>query len=269
MSRRQRGPAELQAQFEEQWGFLRKSCDAYDRGDENEAKRLAVTLRLLLHDTKSSHSLLGQLGLKDILFFDTSEDINRDNLLPTFGLVLAQVGPAGVRYIPPLADLPPRAIWMIPFEYWWKKPVICLPGAFELSRADLILVMANQDGGAHVDPAIDDNYYRLTRENALGMVAVVDGIKYQVPHIATASVRQIAQEILVSLAKPHRMIPPDLGDEPLPSIHTTTKDASTGETRTELITPINMCMCNSGLEYKDCHAHGGKNEGKIVPPRTI
>jgi hypothetical protein len=64
--------AELECHLAEQLQFLQVSAAAFDAGFEGEAKRLAVVLRILLHDTKSSKSLLGQLGRKGGPFFDTA-----------------------------------------------------------------------------------------------------------------------------------------------------------------------------------------------------
>ena len=44
--------------------FLERSCAAFDAGHAEEALRIAVTLRVLFHDTTKSTSLLTHLGLK-------------------------------------------------------------------------------------------------------------------------------------------------------------------------------------------------------------
>src|SRR5689334_20759377 len=61
---------ELLAHLADQVQFLSASAEAFDRGLEGEAKRLAVALRILLHDTRNQRSLLGQLSVKDALRFD-------------------------------------------------------------------------------------------------------------------------------------------------------------------------------------------------------
>ena len=114
---------EIAAAYREQWAFLRKSCAAFDAGDETEAKRIATSLRVLLHDYKQSVSLLTQLSLKDALFFDTAKNINSDNLLPTFGLVMAHHFAKDCRFVAPLDRPLGRPVWMIPFEFWWRKRV--------------------------------------------------------------------------------------------------------------------------------------------------
>ncbi|WP_155854560.1 hypothetical protein [Paenarthrobacter nicotinovorans] len=59
----------------EQLEFLDSSCSAYDAGAPSEAKRLATTVRVLLHDTKLSTSLMRRLGLKEsVLWADGDVD---------------------------------------------------------------------------------------------------------------------------------------------------------------------------------------------------
>lgn len=52
--------------------MVEKSANDFDQGEEIEAKRMATTLRILLHDTKNCKSLLGLLDMKSMSFYDTS-----------------------------------------------------------------------------------------------------------------------------------------------------------------------------------------------------
>lgn len=106
--------------MQEQLEFLRTSAAAYDAGAETEGKRLAVVLRTLLHTTGQQISLLEQLGIQEVLkFVDTAAPIAPGNLLPTPGLVLMEMGPSGVRYVPPLCNLSPgRRNPPKPFALW-------------------------------------------------------------------------------------------------------------------------------------------------------
>src|SRR5687767_1688890 len=114
--------ADLEQHFEEQFQFLETSAKLYDGGATSEAKRLASTLRLLLHSSKNSHSLLRQVGRGDILFFDTSRDLNLDNLLPEFGLVEIRLTSSRKPEYVARLDLNPygHAVGLIPFEAWWR-----------------------------------------------------------------------------------------------------------------------------------------------------
>jgi len=49
---------ELRDQLKDQIHFLIESSNAYDSGSASEAKRLAVAIRILVHDTDISRSLL-------------------------------------------------------------------------------------------------------------------------------------------------------------------------------------------------------------------
>jgi hypothetical protein len=59
--------------------------------------------------------------------------------------------------------------------------------------------MHNQDGGAHVDPKLVDNYAALSRSNSFGWKLGLDGKGQDSMGIEFASVRQIRYEILRSL----------------------------------------------------------------------
>lgn len=54
--------------LKEQIFFLQASSSSYDRGFMSEAKRLAVVIRVLVHDTPKSQSLLSQMDKKGIPF---------------------------------------------------------------------------------------------------------------------------------------------------------------------------------------------------------
>ena len=55
--------------------FLANSAAAFDRGEMDEAIRMAVSIRVLFHDTGRSTSLLMQLGAKDIFLTSTCAPI--------------------------------------------------------------------------------------------------------------------------------------------------------------------------------------------------
>jgi hypothetical protein len=66
----------------------------------------------------------------------------------------------------------------------------------------MVLVLANQDGGAHVDPALDHRYVRLAHENTMGWIEVTPDGEQPMRHSPVlASVRQIAHEITRTIEK--------------------------------------------------------------------
>src|SRR5689334_18729596 len=107
-----RPAGDLEHQLREQMEFLKASARTFDEGFVAEAKRLAGTIRLLVHDTSNSRSLLGQLGLKERLFLSTATPIFEGNLLPSLALVIIEFGP-GVppQYVARL-DNSPTSRWL-------------------------------------------------------------------------------------------------------------------------------------------------------------
>jgi hypothetical protein len=200
-----RDKSNLLRQLREHADFLEASAAAFDRGFEAEAKRLAVSLRVLLHDTTNSHALLDQLGIKDKLrFIETSLPINPYSLGPTTGLVLMRMSldaPSGA-YVAPLGALPPPRIKLpVKFEPWWAD-VIYDDEKAKWSRKKFVLTLANVEGGAHVDPKLNAAYERLVTENGLGWTAqTAVGPQPFTGSPVAASVRQITYELLETFAR--------------------------------------------------------------------
>lgn len=49
---------ELEEYWNDQISYLKRSIDYFDEGNETEARRIASSLRILLHQTKFSQSLV-------------------------------------------------------------------------------------------------------------------------------------------------------------------------------------------------------------------
>jgi len=70
---------ELQEHLNEQLEFIERSAISFDNGFEGEIKRLAVSVRVLIHDTAKSTSLLTLIGQKNVDFVDTSIPFDENN----------------------------------------------------------------------------------------------------------------------------------------------------------------------------------------------
>lgn len=188
---------ELLFHLKEQIQFLKNSSKSFDEGFEGEGKRLAVVIRILVHDTSKSRSLLGLLKKKDILFLDTSTDFNPANLLPSNCLTatrLRKTSNGAVADYVPYLDLTPNKIKTAKFNEWWNKIIISDKHHRQFTRKSLVLAVSNKDGGAHVDPSLDKSYADLSRFNSLNCFLIneqgsMEGFKNG-PELA--SIRQIA-----------------------------------------------------------------------------
>ncbi|WP_138419826.1 hypothetical protein [Aquibacillus sediminis] len=190
--------------LKEQIEFLQLSAESYDHGYTAEGKRLAVIIRVLVHHTKHSHSLLSSLNRSSIDFYDSAYKFNSKNLLPHMGLMAIQQKSgqgAYSKYIP-LIESPndtPR-LKKRSFKSWWSKQIVLEDSnKNSFTRKDLVLGLSNKDGGAHVDPKLSDKYASLFRHNSLGW-HFNDGVnKSLIAGVELAAVRQIVHEVLVTL----------------------------------------------------------------------
>lgn len=240
---------ELQQHLEDHVGFLLSSCDAFDGGHVSEAKRLAVSLRVLLHDTPRSHSLLGQLNRLTGKFISSAMEHQPGNLGTHGGLIMTSIS-RGSRHFAPLDNVPWGERWL-QFSHWWNEVIFVDGARAELTRRDLVLVVANQDGGAHVDPTLSDEYNRLSRHNSMGWIHHPGSVP--VEGAACSAIRQVSHEILKTLIPRYGRIPKEPADlifggatlsvgGPLPAL---ARRAKIGRNE--------PCPCGKVVKFKHCH----------------
>lgn len=249
---------DLEAHLSEHLQFLQASADAYDAGFEGEAKRIAVSIRVLVHDTGRSHSLLGQLGRKNQSFVDSAFPLVPGNKSTHSGLVVtSMVIGSGAKYVAFLDDSPHGEFKSSDFDSWWNAAVFVDSAGRTLSRRDLVLTVANQDGGAHVDASLNATYADLSRNNSLGWM-YSDGTRSEpLGGPERAALRQIGHEVLKTLLPAYEKkptYPPEgvifggmvlLQEEPTtPQVPKPVRTAKVGRNA--------RCPCGSGIRYKRC-----------------
>lgn len=190
----------------EQLQFLDASCDSYDRGFMLESKRIAVALRVLFHDTGASHSVLGLLGEKNTMRFPS-------NLLGVPApedpaMTVVQVVKGGLAaacfslesdeslWVPFYETRPIDFVQSTSFEDWWKTPVMSDATGHSFSRRNFVLIVANKDGGAHVDRSgLPVDFEALTQ----GSMGWVSDSSQPLQSPAPAALRHIAEEARVAI----------------------------------------------------------------------
>jgi hypothetical protein len=240
---------ELRRHLEEHIGFLKTSAELYDKGNLAEAKRLAVSLRVLLHDTPASKSLLGQLGMKGEPFCDTASGRPRTVITSYAGLVGMSFMGGPSKFVPHLNSGSHR---FLPFDQWWNAPVIVDSKQREISRKRLVLAVCNKDGGAHVDPELDDIYADLSRSNSMRRLRSAGAGWEPIIGVEHASVRQVAHEVLRTLDPRHE---PVLPPKPPHIVITGFEIGSTPAPQARIRGKLGRndpCPCGSGKKYKKC-----------------
>jgi hypothetical protein len=249
---------ELEAHLQEHLGFLQASADAYDGGFDGEAKRIAVSIRVLVHDTKHSKSLLGQLGRKSESFLDSALPITPANKNTHSGLVVTSIVPGvGAKYVAFLDDGPGGQPAHVDFDSWWSSTVFVDSKGRELSRKDLVLTVANQDGGAHIDPALDSTYADLSRHNSLGWTYSDGGKSEPMEGPERAALRQICHEVLKTLVPGYAKAPsfPKEGMLVGGMVMLVGEPATQRNqqlARGQKVGRNERCPCGSGTKYKRC-----------------
>jgi hypothetical protein len=195
---------ELLTHLIEQITFMKQSAISYDNDFEGEGKRLAVIIRVLVHDTSQSTSLLTLLGRKrQMLFYDSASKYNPRNLATSNCLTVMKLSTDEAKYVAPLDDLPPTRDKnkRRSFENWWKRLIIYKDNKNNtFTRSDLVLAVANKEGGAHIDPKLDQAYANLSRFNSLGWKQFVHGEEKDFNNTPVLpSIRQITHEVLKTL----------------------------------------------------------------------
>jgi hypothetical protein len=203
MAKSQQSKAELLGHLRDSLGFLEASSSSFDAGFVGEAKRLATTIRVLVHDTDKSKSLLGLLKIKtDLGYLNTSHPYDPKNLVSYHGLVGLRIENGNSRYWAPMGEgAPGRSGKYVFFPDWWNQVVIVDSRKAKFSRRELVLALANKDGGAHVDPHLDENYAELTRNNSVGWTVSDGATQKPMQDVELHSVRQIAYELHLSIKR--------------------------------------------------------------------
>jgi len=250
--------SELLTKLRSQFGFLERSCASFDTGNEDEGEQLAHRVRLLLHDTDHSHSLLGQLGVKAALrYTDTSIHRERETKHLGGGLyaatVAAHAGLVGWRttesgawiYAPGLAPEGDRINPPVAFDQWWRKPFLKDTAGRSITRKSVVLDVANKDGGSHIDPVIPEAFRLLSSGSSLPFqTSSGDDSPEAIRGFVMATTRQIAFELMDTL---QRDLPNFIKGGPLAAAAQLAATERAGIPRNAL------CPCESGKKFKACH----------------
>ncbi len=144
-------------QLKRQKGFLERSCRLYDAGLHDEATRIATIIRVLLHDTNSSTSLVKHFGARDkVRLLSTCSDLPSHSDLDFFDGV-SSITLDGVQ--PGLEKGSCRRFLVI--DGWWDQVVLVSGRGIHHSRKAIVLETVNRDGGAHVDKEISSEHEQL------------------------------------------------------------------------------------------------------------
>jgi len=200
----------LKDKYDEYLELLSVLCLSYDTLNKDIlALPIATSIRVLIHDTGKSTSLLKHIGKKDINFVSTNSNLIKEKI--HLGLVRRiNVGVSdGVggeaKYLPLCCEkyfAMPEKRRNVDFNTWWEQEEVFQSAQSSLTRKDLILSVVNKDGGAHFDSKVDKKYddFRHSWSGGSSLTGINSGIARGYDNIPIyPAVRQVAYELLLSL----------------------------------------------------------------------
>lgn len=189
---------DFKVHLSKQLGFLERSCQSYDEGFTDEAIRIATVIRVIIHQTGSSTSLLKHLGATTINLLSTTFEPSSQTI--TFvGMGMMRVGNGSSEYFPQLGNGPVNDY--IPVSKWWNQVVVVLDKKHRITRKNIVLAAANKDGGAHVDKKLSAEYAALAQDGSVGSFVYEAQNSREEKPIESAhlvSLRQMGYELLNS-----------------------------------------------------------------------
>jgi hypothetical protein len=142
----------------EQYQRLVDAVDGFYEGEEFQALNVAVTIRVLVHNTRKSHALLSRVDRK---YWDLTIQHRRLDPKVIFSVpVTLQVTGDGIKGIV-RSDFGSPGYELVSLNEWWNSDYQPI-GAMRLSKQRIILNVANKSGGAHIDSEVPDSHVAVS-----------------------------------------------------------------------------------------------------------
>ena len=193
-----------------QYQGIQLSAGALDAGHRGEAARIATAIFVLLGPSMRNHKpIIEQLGEHEKLLMISTADSRGPH-----GSALIAV--EAIPYVAEDVNKSGYIISAVPFGHerlrdgrrislseWWSEGILKGVGASRmLTRLDVVRIMRDQDGGAHLDDHIKDETYLAVHLRGVGFQykpAADSEELIPVEGALEATIRQMAYEVLDSL----------------------------------------------------------------------
>ena len=180
---------------------IKDLCADFDSGRRADIGSMALQLRLLFIDSsartggRSVMNLLGVTNAQRIL--STVPQVISDKTISSMGFLGLRTSADGSEWFATLADTP-GAGNLLTTERWLSENIF-KTGSITFTRLKLIRVIADKEGGAHLDPEIDPEYYEIARVNGSGWNFLgADGKEVPLGNPFPAMMRQLCFEVLMT-----------------------------------------------------------------------
>ena len=183
---------------------IRNLCADFDSKDLIDPGSMALQLRLLLIDSssrtggRSVMNLMGVTNAQKIL--STVPQRISERTISSIGFLGLRLSEGEANWYAPVGYTK-GAQNLLTTEKWLEEPIF-KTGSITFTRLKLIRVIANKEGGAHLDPSIDPEYYEIARANGAGWTFFLgDGKEIPLGDPFPAMLRQVCYEVLMTDAR--------------------------------------------------------------------
>jgi hypothetical protein len=185
-----RSPAGNAKLLKDQYDLLKDALDDYYAGIDAKAIEIAVRIRTLVHDTEKSHAFLSTIDPN----YRTLDIYHKPPAGPkvVFSMMqgISMSGDGKSRII--RDDFTKGFHELVPLEQWWTEPYLKIGPTVHSSKKEVVLDVANKDGGAHVDSEVP------TRHAVASEPPFRFGVNEHLvqPNFARSTVAQAGNELL-------------------------------------------------------------------------
>lgn len=192
-----RTPLGYAVALRDQYEVLKLAVDGYYAGVPARAMDIAVRIRTLVHETGNCKPLLAAIN-RNYLELDIYHKVSdrRSGALFSMSLRMKATGPdsenksGAFRFDKDVFE--EGFHQLVPLHKWWSDPYLIILGHAS-SKRDIVLDVADKDGGAHVDPKVSERH----AINSCPPVEIISGGSEPVrPDLARAVVAEAGHELV-------------------------------------------------------------------------
>lgn len=171
------------------------SKDLIDPGSMAQQQRLLFIEPSVRSGGRSVMNLIGVTNAQRIL--STVPQKISERTISSIGFLGLRFSEGEANWYAPVGDTK-GAQNLLTTEKWLEEPIF-KTGSITFTRLKLIKVIADKEGGAHLDPSIDPEYYEIARGNGAGWTFFF-GDKEEIPlgDLFPAMLRQLCYEVLMT-----------------------------------------------------------------------
>jgi hypothetical protein len=173
----------------DQYDLLKHSIDDFYDGMDVKAIDIAVRIRTLVHDTSSSHAFLATFdpNYRSLDIYRRKPPSAKVVFSIQAGIQLS--GDGTTKFIKD--DFSSGQHELVALEHWWTDQYLVI-GTVRSSKKDVVLDVANKDGGAHVDPEGVPNRHAAASEPPFQFGVNDNFVR---PNLARVTVAQAGDEL--------------------------------------------------------------------------